>query len=327
MAAPLQLGLTDYEQTYAKKKTRRQRFLDEMEATVPWDAFLALISPVYHRPSAKGGRPPFPLEVMLRIHLLQQWFTLSDPLMEEMLIDTPCFRRFAGIDMVEDRIPDETTILNFRHLLEENRIAEQILETVNQSLREKGVMLKEGTILDATIINAPSSTKNKTGERDPEMHSVAKGNQWFFGMRCHIGVDAASGLVHSVVSTAANVHELNTAADRVHGEERVIYGDSGHIGIEKREAFKDCEAEMRIAMKPGQRRVLPDTPEGRLLDLMEAAKAHVRAKVEHPFRIIKCQFGFRKVFYRGIRKNNLKLTMLFALANLWMVRERCPSTA
>jgi IS5 family transposase len=327
MAAPLQLGFTDYEQTYAKKKTRRQRFLDEMEATVPWDAFLALISPVYHRPSAKGGRPPFPLEVMLRIHLLQQWFTLSDPLMEEMLIDTPCFRRFAGIDMVEDRIPDETTILNFRHLLEENRIAEQILETVNQSLREKGVMLKEGTILDATIINAPSSTKNKTGERDPEMHSVAKGNQWFFGMRCHIGVDAASGLVHSVVSTAANVHELNTAADRVHGEERVIYGDSGHIGIEKREAFKDCEAEMRIAMKPGQRRVLADTPEGRLLDLMEAAKAHVRAKVEHPFRIIKCQFGFRKVFYRGIRKNNLKLTMLFALANLWMVRERCPSTA
>jgi IS5 family transposase len=327
MAAPLQLGFTDYEQTYAKKKTRRQRFLDEMEATVPWDAFLALISPVYHRPSAKGGRPPFPLEVMLRIHLLQQWFTLSDPLMEEMLIDTPCFRRFAGIDMVEDRIPDETTILNFRHLLEENRIAEQILETVNQSLREKGVMLKEGTILDATIINAPSSTKNKTGERDPEMHSVAKGNQWFFGMRCHIGVDAASGLVHSVVSTAANVHELNTAPDRVHGEERVIYGDSGHIGIEKREAFKDCEAEMRIAMKPGQRRVLPDTPEGRLLDLMEAAKAHVRAKVEHPFRIIKCQFGFRKVFYRGIRKNNLKLTMLFALANLWMVRERCPSTA
>jgi IS5 family transposase len=324
MAAPLQLGFTDYEQTYAKKKTRRQRFLDEMEATVPWDAFLALIAPVYHKPSAKGGRPPFSLEVMLRIHLLQQWFTLSDPLMEEMLIDTPCFRRFAGIDMIEDRIPDETTILNFRHLLEEHRIAEQILETVNQSLREKGVMLKEGTILDATIINAPSSTKNKKGERDPEMHSVAKGKQWFFGMRCHIGVDAASGLVHSVVSTAANVHELNTATERVHGEERVIYGDAGHIGIEKREAFKDCEADMRIAMKPGQRRVLPDTPEGRLLDLIETAKAHFRAKVEHPFRIIKCQFGFRKVFYRGIRKNDLKLKMLFALANLWMLRERFP---
>ena len=327
MAPPLQLGFTDYEQTYAKKRTRRQRFLAEMEATVPWDAFLELIAPVYHKPSAKGGRPPFPLEVMLRIHLLQQWFTLSDPLMEEMLIDTPCFRRFAGIDMIEDRIPDETTILNFRHLLEENQIAEQILERVNQSLREKGVMLKEGTILDATIINAPSSTKNKKGERDPEMHSVAKGKQWFFGMRSHIGVDAASGLVHSVVNTAANVHELNTAADRIHGEEHMIYGDSGHIGIEKREEFKDCEAEMRVAMKPGKRRVLPDTPDGRLLDLIEAAKAHIRAKVEHPFRIIKCQFGFRKVFYRGIRKNDLKLKMLFALVNLYIVRERDPCKA
>jgi len=327
MAPPLQLGFTEYEQTYAKKKTRRQSFLNEMEATVPWDSFLALIQPVYYKPTAKGGRPPFSLEVMLRIHLLQQWFTLSNPLMEEMLIDTPCFRRFAGIDMIEGRIPDETTILNFRHLLEEHQIAEQILERVNQSLSEKGVMLKEGTILDATIINAPSSTKNMKGERDPEMHSVAKGNQWFFGMRCHIGVDAASGLVHSVVSTAANVHELNTAADRVHGEERVIYGDAGHIGIKKREAFKDCEAEMRIAMKPGQRRVLPDTPERKLLDLIETAKAHFRAKVEHPFRIIKCQFGFRKVFYRGIRKNDLKLKMLFALANLWIVRERCPCEA
>jgi IS5 family transposase len=327
MTISLQLGFTDYEQTYAKKKTRRQIFLDEMEATLPWDSLLALIQPVYYKPTAKGGRPPFSLEVMLRIHLLQQWFTLSDPLMEEMLIDTPCFRRFARIDMIEGRIPDETTILNFRHLLEEHQIAEQIFESVNQSLTEKGVMLKEGTILDATIINAPSSTKNKKGERDPEMHSVAKGNQWFFGMRCHIGVDAASGLVHSVVSTAANVHELNTAADRVHGEERVIYGDAGHIGIEKRDAFKDCEAEMRIAMKPGQRRVLPDTPEGRLLDLIETAKAHFRAKVEHPFRIIKCQFGFRKVYYRGIIKNDLKLKMLFALANLWIVRKRCPCIA
>ncbi|NQV09820.1 MAG: IS5 family transposase [Cyanobacteria bacterium] len=327
MAAPFQLGFTDYEQTYAKKKTRRQIFLEEMEATVPWDSFLALIQPVYYKPTGKGGRPPCPLEVMLRIHLLQQWFTLSDPLMEEMLIDTPCFRRFAGIDIIDDRIPDETTILNFRDLLEEHQIAEQILESVNQSLSEKSVMLKEGTILDATIINAPSSTKNKKGERDPEMHSVAKGNQWFFGMRCHIGVDATSGLVHSVVSTAANVHELNTAADCIHGEERVIYGDAGHIGIEKRDAFKDCAAEMRIAMKPGQSRVLPDNAAGRLLDLIEQAKAHFRAKVEHPFRIIKCQFGFGKVYYRGIPKNDLKLKMLFAMANLWIMRVHCSCIA
>ena len=327
MTISLQLGFTDYKQTYAKKKTRRQIPLEEMEVKVPWDSFLALIQPVYYKSKALGGRPPFPVEVMLRIHLLQQWITLSDSLMEEMMIDTPCFRRFAGIDMIEGRIPDETTILNFRDLLEEHQIAEQVLESVKQSLSEKGVMLKAGTILDATIINAPSSTKNKKRERDPEMYSVAKGNQWFFGMRCHIGVDSASGLVHSVVSTAANVHELNTAADRVHGEERVIYGDAGHIGIEKRDAFKDCGAEMRIAMKPGQRRVLPDTAEGRLLDLIETAKAHFRAKVEHPFRIIKCQFGFRKVYYRGIRKNDLKLKMLFALANLWIVRERCPCRA
>jgi IS5 family transposase len=326
MAVPLQLGFTDYEQIYAKKKTRRQRFLEEMEITVPWEAFLALIEPVYHKPSSKGGRPPIPLEVMLRIHLLQQWFTLSDLLMEEMLIDTPCFRRFAGIETMEGRIPDETTILNFRHLLEEHRIAEQILQGVNQMLSERGAMLREGTILDATIINAPSSTKNKRKERDPEMHSVAKGKQWFFGMRCHIGVDAASGLVHSVESTAANVHELNTAAGRLHGNERLIYGDAGHIGIEKRDDFQDCQAEFRIAMKPGQRRVLPETPEGRLLDLIETAKAHFRAKVEHPFRVIKCQFGFRKVFYRGIRKNDLKLKLLCALANLWMVRERIPDS-
>jgi IS5 family transposase len=175
MAGPLQLGFTDYEQIYANKRMRRHRFLDEMEATVPWEALLALIEPVDHKPSSKGGLPPIPLAVMLRIHLLQQWFTLSDPLMEEMLIDTPCFRRFAGIETMEGWIPDETTILNFRHLLDEHRIAEQILEGVNQMLSKRGVMLREGTILDATIINAPSSTKNKAKERDPEMHSVGQG--------------------------------------------------------------------------------------------------------------------------------------------------------
>jgi len=327
VSGSLQLGFSDYEQVYAKKKTRRQIFLEEMEDTIPWDDFHALIRPAYHRPSAKGGRPPFTLEVMLRIHLLQQWFTLSDPLMEEMLIDTPCFRRFAGIDMVSERIPDETTILNFRHLLEEHGIGEQIFEAVKQTLKDQGALLQEGTILDATIIHAPSSTKNKKGERDPEMHSVAKGNQWYFGMRCHIGVDAASGLVHSVVSTAANVHELNTAAERLHGEEKVVYGDSGHLGIEKRQEFEDSPCQFRIAMRPGQRRALPDTAEGRLENLFETAKAHLRAKVEHPFRVIKHQFGFQKTRYRGIKKNDHKLKMLFALANLYKIRQRIPATA
>jgi IS5 family transposase len=225
-----------------------------MDITGPWEVFLALIKAVYHKPSSKGGRPPIPLEVMLRIHLLQQWFTLSDPQLEEMLIDTPCFRCYGGIETMEGRIPDETMILNFRHLLEEHRIAEQILEGVNQMLSERGAMLREGTIHDATIINAPSSTKNKRKESDSEMHSVVKGNQWFFGMRCHIVVDAASGLAHSAESTATNVHELNIAGDRLHGDERLIYGNAGHIGIEQRNDFQDCEAEFSIAMKPVQRR-------------------------------------------------------------------------
>jgi IS5 family transposase len=206
---------------------------------------------------------------------------------------------------------------------------------VNQILTYRGVILREGTILDTTIINAPSSTRNKKMERDSEMHSVALGNQWFhccaegfaYWMRCLIGVDAASFLVHSVGSTAANVHELNRAADRLHGDESLIYGDASHIGIEKRGEFQDCVAEFRIAMKPGQRRVLPETPEDRLLDLIETAKAHFHAKVEHPFGRIKCQFGFRKIFYLGIRKNDLNLKLLFVLANLWMVRKRIPDPA
>ena len=263
-----------------------------------------MIEPHYSKTSKKRGRPPYPLATMLRIHLLEQWYSLSDPAMDEALIEVPTMRRFAGIDLITDRIPDETTILTFRHLL---------FESVNQALRDQGALLQEGT---------PSSTKNKKGERDPEMHSVAKENQWFFGMRCHIGVDAASGLIHAVGSTAANVHELNTAAERLHGEEMVVYGDSGHIGIEKRKEFEKSQCQFRIAMKPGQRRILPNTPDGRLLDPVETAKAHLRAKIEHPFRMIKRQFGFQKVCYRGIKKNDHELKMLFALANLYRARER-----
>jgi Transposase and inactivated derivatives, IS5 family len=192
---------------------------------------------------------------------------------------------------------------------------------------DRGVMLREETILDAPSFNAPSSTKNRCKERDPDMHSVAKGKQWFIVKRCLIGVDAASGLVHSVESTAANVHKLNTAAEKLHGDERFIYGDAGPIGIEKRGDIQDCDAEFWIAMKPGQRRVLPETPEGRFLDLVEKAKAYFRAKAEHPFRIITCQFGFRTVFDRGIRTNDRKLKLLFTLASLWMTRERIPDPA
>ena len=224
-----QLGFSDYELTTAKKQTKREKFLSEMDAVVPWAALIALIEPHYPKASKKGGRPPYPLATMLRIHLLQQWYSLSDPAMEEALIETPTMRRFAGIELISDRIPDETTILTFRHLLEKHDLGEQIFETVKAHLSARGMTMRQGTIVDATLIAAPSSTKNKKGERDPEMHQTKKGNQWYFGMKVHAGVDKDSGLIHSVVVTAANVHDLNPAAELLHGDEEVVYGDAARL--------------------------------------------------------------------------------------------------
>jgi transposase, IS5 family len=217
---------------------------------------------------------------------MQQWYSLSDPAMEDALIEVPTMRRFAGIDLLSDRIPDETTILAFRHLLEKHNLGEQIFETVKAHLGERGVAMKQGTIIDATLIAAPSSTKNKAGERDPEMHQTKKGQQWYFGMKIHAGVDKDSGLIHSVVSTAANVHDLTPAAELLHGEEEVVYADAGYQGIAKRPEMAGKSTEFRVAMRPGKRLALPDTPDGRLDDLVETAKAHIRAKGEHPFRVI-----------------------------------------
>jgi len=315
-----QLGFGDYEQSTAKKRTKRQRFLAEMEAVVPWKALLELIKPYYPKTSSKGGRPPYPLATMLRIHLLQQWYDLSDPAMEDALIEVPTMRRFAGIDMISDRIPDETTILAFRHLLEQNDLGEQIFEAVKAHLKANGMAMKQGTIIDATIIAAPSSTKNKNRERDPEMHQTCKGKQWHFGMKVHIGVDSESGLIHSVETTAAHVHDLTPAAQLLHGEETVVYADAGYQGIEKRPEMQGRGIGFRVAMRPGKRRALPDTPEGRIDGLTETAKAHVRAKVEHPFRVIKQQFGFQKTRLRGMFKNGCKVKMLAALSNLFMAR-------
>ena len=315
-----QLGFGDYEQSTAKKRTKRERFLSEMEAVVPWKKLLDLIEPHYPKTSSKGGRPPYPLETMLRIHLLQQWYDLSDPAMEDALIEVPTMRRFAGIALISDRIPDETTILAFRHLLEQNNLGEEIFEVVKEHLKANGMAMKQGTIVDATIIAAPSSTKNKAGERDPEMHQTKKGNQWYFGMKVHLGVDSESGLIHSVETTAANVHDLTPAAELLHGEETVVYGDAGYQGIEKRPEMQGRDIGFRIAMRPGKRRALPDTPEGRVDDLIETAKAHVRAKVEHPFRVIKRQFGFQKTRLRGMLKNGCKVKKLAALSNLFMAR-------
>jgi IS5 family transposase len=267
----------------------------------------------------KGGRPSFAVETMLRIHFLQQWFGLSDPAMEEALHDTPLYCEFAHLDAGMARMPDETTILRFRHLLEEHNLSIQLLATINATLIAKGLMLKTGTVVDATLIAAPSSTKNSTGERDPEMHQTKKGNQWHFGMKAHIGVDADSGLVHTVIGTAANVNDVTQGHGLLHGEETVVFADAGYQGAIKRPQATGVD--WHVAMRPGKRRALnKNSPWGSLLDKAEQLKASIRAKVEHPFRVIKCQFGFTKVRYKGLAKNTAQLMTLFALSNVWMAR-------
>ena len=315
----LSLGESGFERK--TKRTRKREFLDEMNLVVPWTELVLLIAPHAPTPGAKGGRPPFAVEIMLRIHFVQQWFNLSDPAMEEALYDTPMFREFVGLDAGEDNLPDESTILRFRHLLEAHNLSSQILATVNATLAAKGLLLKSGTVVDATLIAAPSSTKNSSGERDPEMHQTKKGNQWHFGMKAHIGVDADSGLVHTVVGTAANVNDVTQAHALVHGEETDVFADAGYQGVGKRDETQEINVNWHVAMRPGKRKVLDkSTPMGAILDQLERAKASIRAKVEHPFRVIKRQFGHVKVRYRGLAKNTAQLHTLFALSNLWMVR-------
>lgn len=303
------------------KKTRKEVFLDEMNQVVPWAALVALIQPhARGAHQALGGRPPFPIETMLRIHCLQLWWNLSDPAMEEELHERPLYRRFAGLEG-KARMPDETTILRFRHLLEKHELAPQVLGTINAGLAQQGLMLKTGTVVDATIVAAPSSTKNKTGERDPEMHQTKKGQQWHFGMKAHIGVDAESGLVHTVIGTAANVNDVTQAGALLHGQETAAFGDAGYRGVDKRPEAQGPT--WFVAMQPGKREALDTTKRwARLLEKAEQIKASVRAKVEHPFRVIKQQFGHTKVRYRGLAKNTARLTMLFALSNLWMARRQ-----
>lgn len=315
------LATTGFE--LAAKRTRKRAFLAEMDQVIPWSDLLALIAP--HAPAGRTGRPPFAIEVMLRIHLLQQFFGHSDPAMEEALHDIPLYREFAHLDAGITRLPDESTILRFRHLLEQHDLGQQILAAVNAQLTERGLMLKQGTVIDATLISAPSSTKNHSGERDPEMHQTKKGNQWHFGMKTHIGVDADSGLVHTVTTTAANAHDITQAHALLHGQEEVVFADSGYRGVHKREEVQaqHPDVDWQIAMMPGQRKAMDQSqPVNALKEQLEQIKASIRAKVEHPFRVIKCQFGHRKVRYRGLAKNTSQLLVMFALSNLWMVRKR-----
>lgn len=308
------------------KRKRKRVFLDERNLVVPWTELVGLIQPFAPTGTgAKGGRPTFALETMLRIHFLQQWFGLSDSAMEEALHDTPLYCEFARLDAGIARLPDETTILRFRHLLEEHNLSIQLLVTINATLIAKGLMLKTGTAVDATLIAAPSSTKNSTGEWDPEMHQVKKGNQWHFGMKAHIGVDADSGLVHTVIGTAANVNDVTQGHGLLHVEEAVVFADAGYLGAIKGPEAKGVD--WQVAMRPGKRRALnKHSPWGSLLDKAEQIKTSVRAKVEHPFRVIKCQFGYTKVRYKGLAKNTAQLMTLFALSNVWMARRHLLGT-
>ncbi|GAB3499359.1 IS5 family transposase [Curvibacter fontanus] len=312
-----QISFADAEYAGKRKKTRREIFLEEMELVVPWKGLLKLIEP--HYPTAGRGRRPYPLESMLRVHLMQNWFALSDPAMEEALYEIASLRSFARLSLSE-AIPDETTILNFRHLLEENDLAEDILKLVNAHLSRKGLMLKRGSIVDATIIAAPSSTKNSSGERDPEMHQTKKGKQWHFGMKAHIAVDADSGLVHTVTTTAANEADVEQVADLLHGKEEQVWADSGYRGAQKRVSKADLQ--WHIAARPSDMAKMPEGRAKTRAKRQEHRKASVRAKVEHPFRVIKCQFGLVKVRFKGLAKNTAHVLTLFALSNLWMARKK-----
>jgi IS5 family transposase len=297
------------------KKTRRAIFLEEMEQVVPWRELCALIESVY--PKAGNGRRPVGLERMLRIYFLQQWFNLSDPAVEEALYDSVVMRQFAGIDLGNEPVPDETTVCKFRHLLEEHRLGGEILETVNLYLQSRGVRITSGTIVDATIIHAPSSTKNEKQERDPEMHQTKKGKQWYFGMKAHVGVDSKTKLVHSVVATAAHVADSTVLPELLHGEETRVWGDQAYRG--QTEVIHECSPQAKDCTNKRYRyKNRVDEVERE----KNRTKSKVRSKVEHVFAVLKLKFGFVKVRYRGIKKNANRLFAAFALVNLFMVRKK-----
>lgn len=298
-----------------RKKTRKEQFLEEMETIIPWAELTEAIVPFYPNPQG-AGRRPIGIERMLRIHFIQHWFNLSDPAVEEALYDSRAMRQFVGIDLGREPVPDETTICKFRHLMEKHNLGDHLFHLVNQYLKENGLKVSRGTIVDATIINAPSSTKNKKKERDPDMHQTRKGNQWYFGMKAHIGVDSRTKLIHSVVATPANVHDSQVLPDLLHGEETRVWGDSAYTG--QKDAISRCAPRAKdfTQAKGSRHRALTDAERTR-----NRNKSRVRAKVEHQFGIIKRQFGFSKVRYRGLDKNAHRLFVACALSNLVMAKK------
>ena len=310
-----QLSFATLDHRHKKKQTKRERFLGEMGAVVPWATLLGLIEP--HYPKAGNGRRPYPLEVMLRIYFLQQWYQLSDPGAEEALYDIQSMRAFAGLELGRDAIPDETTILNFRHLLEAHDLTKAIFEAVSAHLEDKGALLRGGTIMDATLIAASPSTKNKDGKRDPEMSQSKKGNQWYFGMKTHIGVDARSGLVHTAGVTTGKVHDAKVMDNLIREDDRAVFADKGYVNEKKKRAARRAGVYWAVKEKPKSRRLLSSSQKRR-----NRRHGAIRAKVEHVFRVLKCQFGYCKVRYRGIEKNGAQVFALLALANLFLARRR-----
>lgn len=299
-----------------KKITRREKFLTRMEALLPWAKLLAVIEPFY--PKGERGRPPVGLERMLRVYFLQQWYGLADEALEDALYDSQSLQSFARIDLAAEGVPDATTLLKFRRLLEAHDLCHGLFAAINADLTARGLLLREGTLVDATLIAAPSSTKNQEKKRDPEMHQTKKGNQWHFGMKAHIGADRDSKLVHTVVVTAANIADITKTAELLHGQETQVHADAGYTGVEKRAEIAALarKIDWQIAGKRGTIKALAQGPEKETLKAVEKAKAAVRAFVEHPFHIVKNLFRHRKVRYRGLAKNGQQLYTLFGLANV-----------
>jgi len=296
-----------------KKKTRREKFLEEMNQVIPWEELLQVIKRYY--PKAGNGRQPMPVERMLRIYFMQQWYGLSDPAMEDALYDIESMRRFADIDMEVDMIPDETTILNFRHLLERHNLTKRIFEKTQRYLSEKGLLLREGTIVDATIINAPSSTKNQDKARDREMRQTKKGNQWYFGMKAHVGTDTGRGLAHSVVVTDAAVHDSRVMDALLHGEELAVYGDKAYASEEKKKEYEARGVKWCVNRKANRGHQLTQEDVE-----CNHKQSQIRARGEHAFLVVKHLWHYQKVRYKGLYKNTVQVFSLFALANLYLVR-------
>ena len=320
-----QISFAEAEYAKKKKQTRRELFLAKMEQVVPWSRLMEVIEPHYPK-SGKRGRPPIGLERMLRMYFVQQWYGLADEAVEDAVYDSQALRQFLNIDLSQQSVPDATTLMGFRHLLEAHNLTQAMLVEINAMLIERGLLMSKGTLVDATLIAAPSSTKNEAHARDPEMHQTKKGNQWHFGIKAHVGVDTQSGLVHTVITTAANVSDISQTPALLHGQEEEVGADAGYVGVEKREDMKaalatnEQEVKWRIAKRRKTVQKMAEGWQKSLAQAYEKLKAKIRARVEHPFHIIKNIFKHKKARYKGIAKNNVQLNMLFGLSNLYMAR-------